>query len=104
MSGLKIKGFKVIRSLIIEKIRSNQVQHELRKDSYEKNLYAHGIVSSEEVVALLCACRGDDYKVEPLHADKKIDVHFFKPVKGTEKWYIKVYLLEPDAWFISVHK
>lgn len=97
-------GFDAIKKLIIHKIRLRQVQHEPRKDSYKKNLYAHGLVSDEEVIALISICRGNDYQVAPLHSDRTIDVHFFRPVKTGVRWYIKVYLVEPDAWFISVHK
>jgi hypothetical protein len=97
-------GFKTVKKLIIQKIRSKQIQHEQRIDSYKKNLYAHGLVSDAEVIALISICRGNDYKVEPLHADRSIDVHFFRPLKEGVKWYIKVYMLEPDAWFISVHR
>lgn len=96
-------GFKDIRALIIEKIRTKQIQHEQRKDSKEKNLYAHGLISDDDVIALILSCRGNEYSVAPHHNYRSIDVHFMKPIKKGVKWYIKAYFLEPDAVFISVH-
>jgi hypothetical protein len=41
---------------------------------------------------------------------REVDVHVFKPQARLEprgdrrRWYIELYFLEPDVWFISVHE
>jgi hypothetical protein len=67
-------------------------------------------VTSDEVVRLLIACNGTQHKSSAHHQHPSIDVHVFRPEASLrdggpkERWYIKLYFIEPDAWFISVHK
>lgn len=103
-------GFSDIRTQAITAIKEGRIQHEARNLVDEKNLFLTGELSAEQVIKLLGACKGTQYSTSPHHAVKGIDVHIFKPEhalnKGEprEKWYLKIYLLDPDVWFISAHK
>ena len=103
-------GFKKVRQEAIRALEEGRVQHEARDEVDEKNLLLTGEVSVDQVVRLLRACQGTQYSCAPHHVVREIDVHVFKPhtrlePKGDRKrWYIKLYFLEPDVWFISVHQ
>jgi hypothetical protein len=97
-------GFKDIRAMVIRKLQEGRVQHETTRsgDINEKNLLVAGKITVEEVIELIEATKGTDYSTSKHHLDKSIDVHVFKAKKS--KWCIKCYLIDPDVWFISVHK
>ena len=102
-------GFKDARRRAIEALRAGDIQHEARGDIDDKNLLETGEVSADEVVRLLNRCRGTQHSSSPHHTVASVEVHVFKPVDrdadGTEtRWYIKLYFLDPDTWFISVHR
>ena len=103
-------GFKQVRQQALAALRAGAFQHEARDDINEKNLLATGAVTPQQVVGMLLACRGTQYECAPHHeVVKDVEVHIFKPVCSLApggrktKWYIKLYFLPPDAWFISVH-
>ena len=103
-------GFREVRQSAILAIEKGRIQHEVRNEVDEKNLLLTGAVSPGDVVRLLKACRGTQYSCSPHHAAREIDVHVFMPEARLQpggdrrQWYIKLYLLEPDIWFISVHE
>jgi hypothetical protein len=97
-------GFKEARATFIEALREGRVESEPREAQSEKNLLAIGEVSLDEVAHLIAQCRGHEYSTSPHHLDREITVHVFKPRRGDERWYIKGYILEPNAVFISVHR
>lgn len=95
-------GLKDIRAKAIECLKSGQVQHDTDRSGKidEKNLLVTGQISTVEVIELLNQTKGTQFESDKHHVIKTIDVHIFKP-KG---WYIKCYFIEPDIFFISVHK
>ena len=95
-------GFKEIRQQAIEKISSGRVYHVSRE--YDKNEYAQGRLTDGDVISMLKCCRGDRYESSPHHSLSGIEVHIFKPGGKYDGYYIKLYFVEPDIWFISVHK
>jgi hypothetical protein len=103
-------GFRKIRQEAIRAIEEGRIQHEARDEVDEKNLLLTGELSAEQVVQLLKICRGTQYACSAHHLMRDIDVHVFKPYGKLnaaavgKQWYIKLYLLEPDVWFISVHE
>jgi hypothetical protein len=103
-------GFKEARREAIRAIEEGRIQHEARDEVDEKNLLLTGEVTPDQVVRLLRACRGTQYACSPHHLVGEIDVHVFAPEAriGTsadrKRWYIKLYFLEPEVWFISVHE
>ena len=103
-------GFKEIRRQVIRSIRDGGIQHEARDEIEEKNLLLIGDVTTEQVIQLLNACRGTQYSTSTHHMVPDVEVHIFKPdakLDSTcekEHWYIKLYFLEPEIWFISVHR
>jgi hypothetical protein len=104
-------GFKDAQRAAIEALRQGRIQHEARAGAIdEKNLLLTGDVTPEQVVRLLSACRGTQHSSGPHHQVSSIEVHVFRPearLEATapkERWYIKLYFTEPDAWFISVHR
>lgn len=92
--------------MVIKKLQEGRVQHETTRsgDIDEKNLLLTGKITVEEVIELINGTRGPGYSTSKHHLNKSIDVHVFKAKKGGGEWYIKCYLIEPDIWFISVHK
>ena len=109
MSYTSVVGFKEAKERAIKALRSGDVAHEARGDIDDKNLLLTGEVSADEVARLLSRCRGTQHSSSPHHLDPSIEVHVFRPVDrdvaGKEtRWYIKLYFLDPDAWFISVHR
>jgi hypothetical protein len=102
-------GFLQIRHQAIAAILEGRIQYESRGDVDEKNLLLTGAVTPEQVVRLLKACRGTQYTSAPHHLVRDLDVHMFKPEASLapggprQRWYIKLYFIEPDVWFISVH-
>lgn len=104
-------GFRDARSRAIEAIESGNVQHEARSGAIdEKNLLQTGEVGSQFVARLLRQCRGTQYERSPHHFVPGVEVHVFRPElvvperKSPQRWYVKLYFLEPDVVFISVHR
>lgn len=101
--GEVILGFSKIKRLAIQKLREGAIQHEERKDK-EKNLLALGYLTNENVVDILKYCTGNCYKSAPHDMKQAILVHIFTPRRCKyEGYYVKLYFIEPDVWFISVH-
>lgn len=95
-------GFKEIRTLIIEALQSGRVRHEGRADADAKNLLSARIIKEDDVVRLLHRCKGWEYSTSRHHT-LDVDCHVFTPSMGDEQWYIKAYLRNELAVFISVH-
>lgn len=96
-------GFRDIRKQVIDALNSGAVQHEARGDINDKNLLATGAMTIADVIRLLSRCRGNQHESSPHHQDASIEVHVFKPLDDGTQWYIKLYCIDPDVWFISVH-
>jgi len=97
-------GLKDIRKNAIECLKSGRVQAENRADIKDKNLLKTGVVTTDIVVTLLGATRGNQYRTVPHKDDPTVSIHIFEPTVSGENWHIKLYFLDPDCWFISVHK
>ncbi len=97
-------GLKDTRSKAIECLLAGQIQATNRPDVRDKNLLKTGVVTVEQVIELLKLTRGSQYRSEPHDSIAKVVVHYFEPKQKGEDWHIKLYFLEPDCWFISVHK
>lgn len=82
-------------------IKNGSIQHEPRE--YEKNLYAQGEITDEDVIEIIKNSRGNQYWKSKHHFDKTIDVHIIKAIGKYDGYYVKFYFIEPDIWFISVH-
>ena len=93
-------GYKSARKEILHALRKGNYQHESRGDIDVKNLLAMGKISATEVAVLIASSDGSMHTESPHHVVKEITVHVIK----VKSWYIKFYFLDPDAWFISVHK
>ena len=52
------------------------------------------------MIELINKTKGSEFETSKHRMIKNLDVHIFKP-KG---WYIKFYFIEPDIFFISVHR
>lgn len=93
-------SFKDAKTAVLRALKDGTYQHEIRSGPDEKNLLRIGAVTAEEVCEVVVKCNGNHHKMSPHHADGTVIVHVLRP-KG---WYVKFYILEPDAIFISVHK
>jgi hypothetical protein len=94
-------GFKEIRALLIEALLDDRVDHEMRVAMEEKNLLSTEEVTNEFVIRLLRRCAGWEYDTSRHHT-QDVDCHVFTPSMGDERWYIKAYLQNGLAVFISV--
>jgi len=99
-----VMGFRETRQRLIAALEDGRFQHEIRGAVEEKNLLAIGDVSAREVIAMLRRCRGNQHRSSPHARDRNVTVHEFMPLVSRERWYIKAYFLEDEAWFISVHR
>ena len=97
-------GLTEARRRAIACIKAGSVQAENRSDLKEKNLLKTGVVSAVDVIALLKLARGSQYESFPHKDDSAVMVHLFRPQRRGEQWYIKLYFLESNCCFISVHK
>jgi hypothetical protein len=95
-------GFKEIRAVLIEALRSRQYRNEERLDAAEKHLLASGSVDEDFVIRLLLRCPGWEYSTSRHHF-YDVDCHIFTPTMDGERWYVKAYLERGRAVFISVH-
>ncbi|MFT4925499.1 MAG: hypothetical protein ACI8WB_001592 [Phenylobacterium sp.] len=96
-------GFKAVKDKVINCLKTGNIYHEIRHDVDIKNVLSTGVVTADEVAAIIGRSRGDSYSSSPHHLDCNIDVHIVKTKFAGFNWYIKWYFLEPDAIFISVH-
>lgn len=110
MAYIRIMGFREVRRRVIQALKEGRIQHEARGNVDEKNLLLVGDITTEQVIHLLTPCKGTEYSTSPHHLLPEIKVHIFKPQASLyvgwkkEGWYVKLYFLEPDVWFISVHR
>jgi len=96
-------GFKEVKAQVIDCLMHGRVRHEQRGDIDIKNLLATGVVTPEQVAAIIGRARGGDYESSPHHFDRKLPVHIINVRYGGIDWYIKWYFVEPNTVFISVH-
>jgi len=97
-------GFREVRVLLIEALRSANYDGEQRADVWEKNLLHTGQVNAGFVVRLLGRCAGWEYDTSPHHSLEGIWCHVFTPRLEGDRWYIKAYFRRDGvAMFISVH-
>ncbi len=95
-------GFKEVRALLIKALQADQFIEEPRTDAAEKNLLSTGAVTSDFVIHLLRRCAGWEYSTSRHHT-RDVDCLIFTPSTGGQRWYIKAYLQDEWAVFISVH-
>lgn len=93
-------SYKIAKNKILQALKEGSYQHEVRRGIDTKNLLAIGQVTALEVSQLIASSDGTMHQETPHHTIKDLMVHVIK----VRNWYIKFYFLEPDAWFISVHR
>jgi hypothetical protein len=95
-------GLKDVRNRVIDSLRRGRIQHETSRSGKidEKNLLVIGQITVVEVIELINATKGNQFETSIHHTVNDLEVYIFKP-KG---WYIKCYFIEPDIFFISVHR
>ncbi|MBN8542537.1 MAG: hypothetical protein J0L82_19260 [Deltaproteobacteria bacterium] len=97
-------GMNDAKKKVVQSLKDGKVQAVERPDIKEKNLLKTGVISPEEVIKIISSTRGPNYRSEPHKDVAETSVHIFEPEYKGENWHIKCYFLEPDCWFISVHK
>jgi hypothetical protein len=95
-------GFKEIRALLVEALRSGEFISEQRPDVATKNLLSAKEVAPEFVALLLLRCAGWEYSTSRHHF-RDVECHVFTPAMAGERWYVKAYFELGRAVFISVH-
>ena len=93
-------GFKEAKRRAIEALRNKTYQVAQRQEIETKNLLYANAVSEEDIIAVISKCRGQDHEMRPHDMIKTIDVHILRK----DGWYIKFYFLDPDTFFLSVHR
>ncbi|PYC39961.1 hypothetical protein DMX08_08040 [Pseudomonas protegens] len=94
------RGFRKVRRDLINALQNGDYLHAARGSIEVKNLLATGEVSVGQLIEVIGACRGPDHSCSAHHSVPGIAVHVLKKAG----WYIKFYFIEPDVWFISVHR
>ncbi|MDD9724578.1 hypothetical protein PVV74_03825 [Roseovarius sp. SK2] len=93
-------GFKEAKRRAIEALRNKTYQIAERREIETKNLLYDNSVSEEDVIKVNSKCRGQDHEMRPHDMVKTVDVHILRK----DGWYIKFYFLDPDTFFLSVHR
>lgn len=97
-------GFRAARRRLCEALNTPRtIIHEPRSEQPSKNLLQSGVVTPEEVFEVVRAARGHEYNESPHHQEAEIIVHVIARPHQNVDWYIKWYIIEPNAVFISVH-
>ncbi|MDH3997512.1 MAG: hypothetical protein OET90_01620 [Desulfuromonadales bacterium] len=96
-------GFKDAKEGALRCLRSGDYAHAVRDEIDVKNLLACGLVTEEDVIALINRTKGNQHEERPHDNDRSVTVHIFKPQHKGVTWYIKFYFVEPGVMFISVH-
>lgn len=99
-AGIMDRGFRKVRRDLINALRNGNYLHAARGSIEVKNLLATGEVSASQMIEVIGACKGSDHQCSAHHSAPDLAVHVLKKAG----WYIKFYFIEPDAWFISVHR
>ena len=73
-----------------------------RKKEYEKNLFADGQMSADELIKIISYCNGDCLEIGR-HHNYDVELYIMKPIGKYDGYYIKYYFVEPNTVFISVH-
>ncbi|RBI72289.1 hypothetical protein DQW77_11060 [Roseovarius sp. TE539] len=84
----------------IEALRNKTYQIAERQEIETKNLLYGNSVSEEDVIEIIIKCRGQDHEIRPHDMIKTVDVHILRK----DGWYIKFYFLDPETFFLSVHR
>ena len=93
-------GFKEAKRRAIEALRNKTYQIAERREIETKNLLYGNSISEEDVIEIIIKCRGQDHEIRPHDMVKTVDVHILRK----DGWYIKFYFLDPETFFLSVHR
>lgn len=93
-------GFREAKQRAIEALRNKTYQIAERREIETKNLLYGNSISEEYVIEIISKCRGQDHEMRPHDMVKTVDVHIFRK----DGWYIKFYFLDPETFFLSVHR
>ena len=93
-------GFKEAKRRAIEALRNKTYQVAERQEIETKNLLYGNSISEEDVIEIIIKCRGQDHEIRPHDMVKTVDVHILRK----DGWYIKFYFLDPETFFLSVHR
>jgi hypothetical protein len=96
----KPEGFKTARNKVLKALAEGTYLHETRGNIDVKNLLLTGVITAEELAAIILRCTGAHHEAVPHHQVRGIHVHILK----RDGWYIKFYFLNPNTIFISVHR
>ncbi|WP_256667540.1 hypothetical protein [Pseudomonas sp. Fl5BN2] len=94
------RGFKQAKRDLISALQTGNYLHAARGSIEIKNLLATGEVSARQLIEVIGTCKGTNHSCSAHHSVPGIAVHVLKQAG----WYIKFYFIEPDTWFISVHR
>ncbi len=93
-------GFNEVKRRLIGALQNGTFQHEARAAINTKNLLQTGQVAATDICELVKRCNGTHHTQSPHHSAKEISVHVLR----RDGWYIKIYFVDPDTIFISVHQ
>ena len=93
-------GFNEAKIKLLEALDSGSFQHASRNEIDQKNLLHTGVVTKEDVKNIVVKCNGTHHERSFHHSISSLTVHVLK----RDGWYIKFYFIDPDVFFLSVHK
>lgn len=93
-------GFREAKQRAIEALRNKTYQIAERREIETKNLLYGNSIAEEDVIEIISKCRGQDHEMRPHDMVKTVDVHILRK----DGWYIKFYFLDPETFFLSVHR
>ena len=97
---MKRLGFKPAKQKALEALRRGNYQIAVRTNLDAKNLLSTGEVTESDLISIIERCQGQNHERRPHDQIPQIDVHILK----RDGWYIKFFFLDPDTFFLSVHR
>ena len=93
-------NFKEAKRRAIEALRNKTYQVAQRREIDTKNLLSNNTVSEADIIDVIEKCRGQDHEMRSHDTIKTVAVHILRK----DGWYIKFYFIDPDTFFLSVHR
>lgn len=92
--------FDLFRERVLLALSEGRFQHATRKGRIEtKNFLQVGKISAARVADIIRRSKPAEVRAAKHHVIDAIDIYIII----SNGWYIKVYFLQDDLWFISVH-
>ncbi len=99
-------GFTDVKHLVLACLDAGAFAFVIREEMSEKNLFATGELTVEQVRRMIGRCSGLQYRALPMTEDPGTLKHELRPLVDGRQWFIRFYFVKSPhdlVVFISVH-